>query len=406
MVNFIDVWFSLSPGCRLLISHECRGLILDVKPQVRDTRIVCAGLPYFPSFNALFEDFDWLRFRVYEHLDGKTVSLYFYEGQWRVSTHHSVVGKEPTDGYPRRRSTFSGWKIMRPLMFANAGTPPNRVVGLVSHLHSNNLGMRGDIASEFWRVWNAKKYKLPEVEDQRLTFHFKLITAASVRVVQFSGQDDLVLYSTRGLTSNLRQMVDVEHAPFASKYGWNCVSEFVELNDKRQAVLRAATDLDPLHSKGFILISLHGTRTKLPAAQLQVLRHLDQEALPRAIYKDFVELVRLNPHRSYLSRLDFPRHWMDQYNLAEQHVEVLVSTYQTKLNSFDNDDETVFESNLKANIKDSRLIAFFRTTHNNYKSEFRQSIGSLTRKAFLAALEECLATIKTAEKANKAGGVT
>ena len=68
------------------IVRECRGIILD-----SNDKIVC--FPFYKFFNYgeyYADDIDWNSARVQQKVDGSIMKLWYYDGNWRLSTNGSV----------------------------------------------------------------------------------------------------------------------------------------------------------------------------------------------------------------------------------------------------------------------------------------------------------------------------
>lgn len=134
------------------IVQQCRGIILD---QANNWSIV--SYPYDKFFNyreGHAPELDWNTAKVYEKLDGSLMTLYFYQGKWRVqSSGMADAGGDVCD---------SGYTF-------------------------NQL---------FWKVWQELEYHLPN--ETEYCFMFELMTPYN-RVVVRQYQNNLVLHGVRHL---------------------------------------------------------------------------------------------------------------------------------------------------------------------------------------------------------------
>lgn len=86
-IGVVLLKYSISSDLKLDICRECRALILEL-----DTyNIVCKTFNKFFNFDepdALLDksNFDWNSVVVEEKIDGSLIQLYFYKGEWRIST--------------------------------------------------------------------------------------------------------------------------------------------------------------------------------------------------------------------------------------------------------------------------------------------------------------------------------
>lgn len=75
------------------ITRECRGLILDM----RDWSVVSRSFDRFFNWgeSGCPEGVDLYHGKVYEKIDGSLIKLYYYEGEWHISTRGTVVADGP-----------------------------------------------------------------------------------------------------------------------------------------------------------------------------------------------------------------------------------------------------------------------------------------------------------------------
>lgn len=226
------------------IVMECRGVILD---EANEWSIV--SMPYRRFFNwgeGHAAPIDWNTARAYDKLDGSIMTLFFYEGEWHVSS----------SGVPCASSAVSDFGF--------------------------------SFRELFWKTWKDLGYQLPTDKDR--CFMFELMTLYNRVVCQY-GSPRLVLHGVRNL-SNLQEEAP---EPWADKYGWECV-QFMQWGDIDE-VLAAAAALDPMKNEGFVICDANFNRVKVKAAAYVAIHQLRSSVSEKAL----LEIVRVGETSEFLT---------------------------------------------------------------------------------------------------------
>jgi hypothetical protein len=224
------------------IVQQCRGIVLD-----RSNNWEIVSYPYDKFFNygegngEVFYSaaIDWSSAKVYEKLDGSLMTLYFYDGAWRVQS---------------------------------SGTPD--AAGEVS-------GFGFSFADLFWRVWQELGYQLPK--DTKHCFMFELVTKYN-RVVVQPKLNQLILHGVRHVPS--RQESDPQ--VWTELHGWELVKTY-PLTDWT-TVIEAAKELNPMESEGYIVCDRAFNRVKIKSPQYVAIAHLREEFL--TYFPEWTELYQ------------------------------------------------------------------------------------------------------------------
>jgi RNA ligase len=246
------------------IVQQCRGVILD---QSNDWQLV--SYPYDKFFNhgeGHAATVDWNSARVYDKLDGSLMTLYFYEGKWRVQS---------------------------------SGTPDG--AGEVS-----GFGM--SFAQLFWSVWSELGYQLPE--DPNCCFMFELTTKYN-RVVVVQPTNQLILHGVR----NIQTLLELDPQPWSDKYGWQLVASHPLTNWLE--VIAAAQQLDPMSLEGYIVCDRQFNRVKVKSPQYVAIAHLRSSFSSRRM----LEIIMANEGEEFLAY--FPE-WTDIYQKIKQRYHELI----------------------------------------------------------------------------------
>lgn len=257
----------LSPMSEPMV-RECRGVILDESGGVGGWKVV--AFPYTKFFNhgeGHAAAIDWTSAQVYEKLDGSLMTLYWYEGRWRVASSGMPDGAGPV--YGSGSLTFSGL---------------------------------------FWRTWEALGYKLPTL-GLDYTFMFELMTPQN-RIVVPHATPRLVLHGVRFL----RGFYEMAPEGFADFFGWECVKSFPlgTIAD----VIAAAAAIAPASGEGYVVRDGAFNRVKVKSPQYVALAHLKDGMAPRRL----LEIVRTNEGSEFL--VHFPE-WQGAYDAVRARFDAL-----------------------------------------------------------------------------------
>jgi hypothetical protein len=238
------------------IVQQCRGIILD---ENADWQIV--SYPYAKFFNygeSHAATIDWNSATVYDKLDGSLMTLYYYDRQWRVSS---------------------------------SGTPD--ATGQV-----NSFGL--SFAELFWQVWEELNYQLPDRDfHTEYCFMFELMTPFN-RIVVKQLSNQLVLHGVR----NCRTLIEEDPIAWGKKYNWQVAKSFSLTN--WQEIIKAAEELDPMDSEGYIVCDRAFNRVKVKSPQYVAIAHMRDSFTPRKM----IEIVLKNEGEEFLNY--YPE-WTDLY---------------------------------------------------------------------------------------------
>lgn len=215
--------------------RQCRGLILD---QANDWAVVAR--PFDKFFNhqeGHAAPIDWATAKVQEKLDGSLMTLYFYDGKWRV---------------------------------ASSGLPD--ASGEVN-------GMDFNFGELFWDVWKDLRYKLPHANDEDMTFMFELMTTFNKIVVRHP-KSRIVLTGVRDRLTGLE-------VPVNRYYNWEIVKTYplTTFYD----VIKSFDAIDPTNQEGYVVVDHEFNRIKVKHPGYVALHHMRGEGLnPRRV----LEIVR------------------------------------------------------------------------------------------------------------------
>lgn len=248
------------------VVQECRGIILD---EAADWKVV--SFPYVKFFNepeGHAAKIDWSSARVYEKLDGSLMTLYYYDGNWLISS----------SGMPDAAGEVNGFGK--------------------------------SFAQLFWEVWDKLGYELPG--DTNNCYMFELMTKYN-RVVVKHEESDIVLHGARRL-SDFKELNPVVEA---HNNGWKCV-KIHPLHSVEDA-LEAVKHLDPMTSEGYVVCDGNYNRIKIKSPQYVALSHLKESV--GMSKRQLLEVVRRNESSEFLSY--FPEFASDYYDLRAKYERLL-----------------------------------------------------------------------------------
>jgi hypothetical protein len=257
------------------IVQQCRGIIID---ENNDWSIV--SYPYDKFFNhgeAHAPKIDWNTAQVYDKLDGSLMTLYHYQGEWRVQSSGTADAAGEVGGFD-----FSFQQL-------------------------------------FWQVWDELGYRLPKETDY--CFMFELMTPYNRVVVQHD-RNQLILHGVR----NCQTLTEAPPQLWADRYGWDLVQTFALTNLKD--ILTAAQTLDPLAAEGYIVCDASFRRVKIKSPQYVALAHLRESFSPRRLLEVVInnegdELLTYYPEwRELYEQLQL------QYDRLIQIIDQAVQTHQ------------------------------------------------------------------------------
>lgn len=244
------------------VSQECRGIILDEK---NNWEVVAR--PFDKFFNLTEEHaakIDWDSAKVLEKLDGSLVPMWWYGGEWRFSTSGSPDASGKVQGNPF------------------------------------------DFQTLIKNVWKELGYKYPSVID--CTFIFELITRYNKIVVDYKGQNRLVLLGVRN--NKTGKEYDPSAVVNALNLNYEVVRQFDQLKTLEDTIQQVET-LNGLKEEGYVVVDKFYNRVKIKAPHYVTLHRLKGEYFNR---KRALELVLLGETSEVLSY--FPE-WKDDIELVK-----------------------------------------------------------------------------------------
>lgn len=256
------------------VVQQCRGIILD---ESNNWEIV--SYPYDKFFNygeCHAPKLDWETAKVYEKLDGSLMTLFHYQGEWRVQS--------------------SG--------MADAAGEVN--------------GFKYSFGQLFWRVWQELDYQLPAETD--CCFMFELMTPYN-RVVVRHDRNKLVLHGVRDKSS----LKELDPQISAKKYSWQLVQTYPLKTLKE--IIAVTNELNPMDSEGYIICDRNFRRIKVKSPQYVAISHLRTGFSTRRM----LEIVATNEGEEFLNY--YPE-WRNLYRQIETKYDALVAEIEAKYQKY------------------------------------------------------------------------
>ena len=257
-----------SPMAEIIV-QQCRGIILD---EAKDWQIV--SYPYDKFFNygeSYAPQLNWNTTKVYEKLDGSLMTLYYYQGKWRVQSSGTADG-----------------------------------TGKVG-------GLNYSFSQLFWQVWQEKGYQLPE--ETEYCFMFELMSPYN-RIVVRQNSNNLVLHGVR----NLKTLKEENSQVWGDKYNWHLVNSYPL--QTLEEIIAACHALDPMDGEGYIVCDRDFNRIKIKSPEYVAISHLKTGFSTRNI----IEIVVTNEGEEFLTY--YPE-WQKLYNQIEAKYNALVAEIET-----------------------------------------------------------------------------
>lgn len=196
------------------------------------------------------------KFKTYQDPSGIDIGLYFHNNECKTIYNDNIV-------YLECFTEFSFWSRY-----------------LRSYLCSF------DIEKEFWRIWKEKKYELPS--DTSIYYTFNLICNDSSSIIQHKDENIILIDTSKNMKPILCDFKDY--------------SIPIELNNGYKI-----DQLDPLESKGLIIIDEFGKKIKKVSITFEMLNQLKNFQLYdyNSNYKCIIELLRYSFNENYLKNIHF-----------------------------------------------------------------------------------------------------
>jgi len=212
--------------------------------------------------------------RVYEKLDGSLCTLYYYDGQWWVSS----SGAASADGF----------------------------------LDSAKM----KFSDLFWDIWHKKlKYQLPT--DTSKCYMFEMVTQRHIILVRPSDEqpERIILHGVRKMTTLEEEYPD----QVAQDHGWECVTYFSMKNIDE--VVSASKTLNPIQCEGYVVCDSNFNRVKVKSPQYVALSHMSTRSDKVVEITDkrrMLQVVRFHEGDEFLSYFpaykDVHQECQDAYN--------------------------------------------------------------------------------------------
>eukprot|EP01087_Luapelamoeba_hula_P014826 TRINITY_DN4398_c0_g1_i2.p1 TRINITY_DN4398_c0_g1~~TRINITY_DN4398_c0_g1_i2.p1 ORF type:complete len:570 (+),score=67.43 TRINITY_DN4398_c0_g1_i2:508-2217(+) len=266
-----------SPDCKL-VQEAAYGIVLD-----QSSNWSCVSSPPFQFLNdsspesSLAANIQWDNCTVVERIDGLQATLYWYQGEWHVS---------------------SKWE-------------PD----CMTTLCYKEISQRTIYKDLFWKTWNAQGYTLPTETDRCYTF---ALCTNKHRFVVCHSTDKLYLLAVR----NRDSAKELDPQLIAQHYGWTHAPVHPELLSWGD-VVAAAQKLNPFMCAGFIVVD-NRTFNRVGAKSKQ---HLAVECTigstnvgfgpmnlnaDNLLAADIIELIRWGAHQTAEFLQEFPQ-WRQLY---------------------------------------------------------------------------------------------
>lgn len=244
---------------------ECRALILDA---AQDWAVVSRPYDKFFNYGEFYSaQLDWNSVKVYEKVDGSLIVLWFYQGQWNVST---------------------------------SGTPDG-----------------GQFADLFWKEFEAHgQHNIFHSfsNTQKYTWMYEY-TSPETRIVVPYSAPGITLHGARSTTTGKeydpRILLKGLDAPFVKMFPLSSIEE----------ILAAANILSPGEQEGFVVIDKDFNRVKVKSPLYVALHHLTGHITTRAL----LDVARKAEHLELLAY--FPQ-LQQQVEEFIRRIDMLVGNIQ------------------------------------------------------------------------------
>jgi hypothetical protein len=241
------------------IVKESRGMILNGGD---NWNTVAAPFFRFANHGESWADsIDWKSARVQEKVDGSLMIVWYWGGQWNVSTKGSPNAGGLVDVHP---FTFS---------------------------------------ELFWRIWKDRGYDVEEL-DTDWTFMFELISPFNRVVCQYPEPDLVFLGARNRVTMQEAEVDDLGHPllpPVVKEYSLSSIDD----------VIAAAQKLTPESGEGFVVVDQNFRRVKIKSPAYVLVHHAKDGFGQRRI----IDLIRAGETSEVLSY--FPEYQQQYDEMAE-----------------------------------------------------------------------------------------
>jgi len=257
------------------VVKDARGIILDANDNW--SPISMAYRKFFNYREGNADMIDWNSARILEKLDGSLMTMYYYDGAWRVST---------------------------------SGTPDAKV----------NVG-DFDFTFEqlFFKTYVELGYEVPT--NTNLCYSFELMTKYNRIVVQHD-KPRLVLHGIRDMLT-LDELNFEKVQLIGALINCEVVSSYplCSLN----AVVESCLTLNPMKQEGYVVVDKHFNRIKVKSPQYVALHHM----VDRFSRKYMMQIILTNECDEFLNY--FPEHKELYYETKDKYdnlIELLETVYE------------------------------------------------------------------------------
>jgi hypothetical protein len=309
--------------------REARGLILD---QNDDWKVVAAPFFRFANHGESWADaIDWSTAVVQEKVDGSLMIVWYYNGQWNVSTKGSPNAGGQVDVHP---FTFS---------------------------------------ELFWRVWKDRGFSTGYMHPL-FTYMFELVSPYN-RVVCNYGEPNLIFLGAR----NNETLVEQSAHEWACEYLPVPVAHY-PLNSLDD-VIAAAQKLTPESGEGFVVVDGQYRRVKIKSPAYVLVHHAKDGFGQRRI----IDLIRLGETSEVLSYFPEYQQQYDELNSALDELVAELEEAYAKIQHIEIQKDFAVEA-----LKTRYSAALFQTRNGR-----TTSIRSAVLAASTEVLERLLGARKT-----------
>lgn len=253
------------------IVQECRGIILD-----KYFNIVC--FPFTKFFNVQEQNaaqIDWSTARVQEKIDGSIIKLWYYNGQWRISTNGTI-------------NAFNA----------------------ELQLKNETMNSYGDL---FASVFPIDVYG---ILDKGYTYMFELVSPLNKVVIPYS-ETKIYHIGTRDNFTLNELDVDIE---IEKPRQYNLFS----LDD----CLNSAEQL-PFNEEGYVVVDANYNRVKIKSPAYVAAHHLKNNGV--ITNERIVDMIRVNGQDDFLSY--YPE-YKEQFEYVLEKIIIFKNKLQDDFNSF------------------------------------------------------------------------
>ena len=245
---------------------ESRGVILDKND---NWKIVCYPYNKFFNYNEQYgkKAFEKLlegNVTIYEKVDGSIMTLYYYNGEWHVSS----SGRPDANGFCGKQN----------ITFADL----------------------------FWKVWNELGYELPTETDK--CFMFELLTPMN-QVIVPQKENRIVFHGVRDLNT-LQEESPLNY----TKYNW----ELIQVHDYEN--IHDAVERGKLieGGEGYVICNNNFDRVKVKSDEYLKLTYMGKSLTSK---NALINVVQKGEQDEYLSR--FPEQTLRLKSVEDQYKELI-----------------------------------------------------------------------------------